>query len=159
MVDIICDVGDVVHNYIQKLYPFDEVEKTIISKKYKIKGRIDAISKNVLYEIKTIDPKISNISYIRQKDFNQANIYAEILNDEFGYLIDTIVVIYVPRDFKNIIALDTVPDKYAAQKILKKSFDIYQSINKNEIPTYNEIYKNDCKFCEFEEYCIKENQK
>jgi len=159
MVDIICEVGDIVHNYIQKIYPFDEIEKTIISKKYKIKGRVDAISKDVLYEIKTIDPKLSNISRIRQKDFDQANIYTEILNDEFGYSIHNIVIIYVPRDFKNIITLDILPNKHDAQKILEKASDIYQSINKNEIPSYNEIYKNDCKFCEFEEYCIKDKSK
>ena len=37
------EVGNFVHKFIQSIYGFTESEKTVISEKYKVKGRLDSI--------------------------------------------------------------------------------------------------------------------
>ena len=52
---LINNIGNKVHDYIQELYNHTEVEKTLVSEKYKVKGRVDGIRDNFLLEYKTID--------------------------------------------------------------------------------------------------------
>ena len=52
--DLINRVGNTIHDYVQEIYNFSETEKTIVSEKYKTKGRTDAINDTFLYEFKSL---------------------------------------------------------------------------------------------------------
>ena len=75
---LIQKIGNHIHDIFQDLYNFTEVEKTVVSEKYKVNGRIDAIQGKNLYEIKSIDPPKFKGKYIREH-YLQAIIYAFIL--------------------------------------------------------------------------------
>jgi len=156
LVDLICVVGDCVHDYIQRLYPFSDCEKTLISKKYKVKGRVDAILDDTLFEIKTIDQ--SSIETFRDKDFDQANIYCQILNQEFDYKINHICFIYVPRSLKTIICHDSVPDIKRSTALLELASGIHESLINNIVPEYDKHNLDQCGFCYFSEHCIKDGR-
>ena len=67
---LINNIGNNVHDLVQSLYDHTEIEKTIISEKYKVKGRVDGIRDNFLLEYKTIDKdkfknKYQDVHYIQ----------------------------------------------------------------------------------------------
>ena len=51
--DLINRVGNTIHDYVQEIYNFTETEKTVVTDKYRVKGRVDAIYDKFLYEFKT----------------------------------------------------------------------------------------------------------
>ena len=63
---LIQKVGDVIHEVAQSLYDFSETEKTVVSEKYKVKGRVDAIKDEFIYEIKSIDEKKFKGKFFRE---------------------------------------------------------------------------------------------
>jgi len=153
-VDFMGYIGNYIHTYIQNIYPFDETEKSVHCKKYQVKGRVDAILNNILFEIKPIDSLYRD--ELKNKDFNQANIYTYILNTEYDYKIDTIVILYAYRNLKTFIPFDVKPDINEAIKYLKKSVEIQKFLNINKLPDYNSFYDDQCKFCIYEKPCMKD---
>lgn len=152
---LINEVGNTVHDVIQTLYDHTEVEKTIISETYKVKGRVDGIRDNFLLEYKTIDVnKFKNV-YI-EAHYVQGLIYAYILNHEYNYGIDTITIVYVTRDLKRVVPFDLELDDKRAEKLLKRAPMILNSIAKKTVPAPIGADDEQCKYCPYIKVCSED---
>jgi CRISPR/Cas system-associated exonuclease Cas4 (RecB family) len=152
---LINNVGNTVHDLVQSLYSHTEVEKTIISEKYKVKGRVDGIIDNFLLEYKTIDKdkfknKHQDVHYI------QGIIYAYILNTEYNYKIDTITIVYILRDLKRIVPFDLPLDNERAQKFLRRAPVILKNIYNKVVPEPIGSDKEQCNWCSYKKYCLED---
>jgi hypothetical protein len=148
-------VGNEIHNVIQSVYDFSETEKTIVSEKYKVKGRVDAIRENFLFEIKSIDELKFKNAYIKEH-YIQANCYAYVLNTEYDYKIDTITIIYVIRNLKRIVAYDVKIDFRAAEPFLHLATILRSCIQNVQVPDPFGSTEETCKYCDFKEQCSKD---
>jgi hypothetical protein len=151
---LIQEVGKQVHKIVQSVYGFEETEKTVIDKKYNVKGKVDSIIKNFLYELKTIDAEKFKGSYLNDH-FNQGCIYSYILNENYNYNIDTISIVYFLRDFKKIYSFDVKYDKEVALKFLNKALVLKQCIETKTIPSITDDTEQ-CLFCSYKENCSKD---
>lgn len=151
-------VGDELHNIIQDVYNFTEVEKTIVSEKYKTKGRIDGIRDDFLYEIKSVDPDKFKYECDRQH-YLQANIYAHILNTEYNYKIHTIVILYVFRNLRKIVPFDLPVDASLAESYLKHASMLKNSIDNKIVPDPVCSTIDQCQWCLYKKYCEKDKCK
>jgi hypothetical protein len=75
-------VGNAVHEALQEVYDFTEVNKSVVSEKYKVKGKIDAFKDGFVYEIKTLDENKFLGTYSKEH-YYQGLIYSYILNTEY----------------------------------------------------------------------------
>ena len=155
---LIQKIGNVIHDIFQNLYNFSEVEKTVVSEKFKVKGRVDAIKGNVLYEIKSIDPKKFKGKYIKEHLF-QGLVYAYILITEYDYDIDTITIIYVLRDLKTVRAFDLKVDLKMAENFLQRAPILLTALEVNVPPETIGATKESCKWCPYKDYCEKDGYK
>jgi len=155
---LIQKVGNVIHEIFQNLYNFSEVEKTVVSEKFKVKGRVDAIKGTHLYEIKSIDPGKFKGNFIKEHLF-QGLVYAYILITEYGYKIDTITIIYVLRDLKTVRAFDLEVDLKLAEKFLQRAPMLLTALETNVPPEPIGSIKESCRWCPYKEYCKKDESK
>jgi len=152
---LINQVGNTVHDVIQTLYDHTEVEKTIISEAFKVKGRVDGIRDNFLLEYKTIDVnKFKNVYF--DAHYIQCLIYAYILNHEYNYNIDTITIVYVTRDLKRVIPFDLELDDKRALSLLKRAPMILESIAKKSVPDVIGADAEQCKYCPYVSICAED---
>lgn len=152
---LIQKVGDVIHDIFQNLYNFSEVEKTVVSEKFKVKGRVDALKGSNLYELKSIDPAKYKGKFVKEHLF-QALIYAYILITEYGYEIDKITIIYILRDLKTIRAFDLDVDLKLAEKFLQRAPILLTALEANVSPEPIGATKESCQWCPYKEYCAKD---
>lgn len=152
---LIQKVGVEIHNIIEDLYDFTEIEKTIVSEKYKVKGRIDGIRESYLYDIKSIDPEKFKNEYIKEH-FYQANIYAYILNSEYEYEIKKVTIVYVSRNLKQIIPFDLPVDDSLAKSHLSRAPLLLKAISKREVVDPIGATNEQCKYCLYKKYCQKD---
>jgi CRISPR/Cas system-associated exonuclease Cas4 (RecB family) len=145
-------VGNVIHSLFQDLYNFTEVEKSVVSEKFKVKGRLDALKGKTLYEIKSIDPEKFKGTYIKEHVF-QGLIYAYILITEYGYDIENITIIYVLRNLKTIQAFDIKIDMKLAESFLTRASILLSAIDQNIVPEPIGANKEQCKWCPYKSYC------
>jgi CRISPR/Cas system-associated exonuclease Cas4 (RecB family) len=148
-------IGNEIHTIVQNLYDFTEIEKTIVSEIYKVKGRIDGIRESYLYEIKSIDPGKFQNEYIKEH-YYQANIYAYILNTEYGYELETVTIIYVLRDLKRVIPFDLPINASLAKSHLSHAPLLLKAISKREIIDPVGATNEQCKYCLYKKYCQKD---
>ena len=149
-------VGDAIHKTIQEIYDFTDIEKSIVSEKYKIKGRIDGIKDNSLIEIKSVDDSKIKSSYIKEH-YYQGLVYSYILNTEYNYSVDTITIIYVSRNLKKIIPYDIPYDKTIALKFINYSPKLLLAISSNKVLDPINSDNEQCKYCLYKEsFCIKD---
>jgi len=153
---IIQKVGNVIHDVIQGLYNFSETEKTVLSERYKVKGRVDGIRDSFIFEIKSIDPEKFKNKYVREH-YMQAVIYAYILNKEYNYNIKTITIIYVMRNLKKIVPFDLPLDNKLAESLLSKAPILKSSLENNNVPDPFGATKESCKYCLFIKQCKQDN--
>jgi len=151
-------VGNTVHDLIQGLYDHTEVEKPIISEKYKVKGRVDGIRTNFVLEYKTIDESKFQGKYI-PNHYNQGIIYAYILNSEYGYKIDTITIVYIIRNLKKIIPFDLPIDSKKAIEFLNLGPILINCLQNNIVPEPLNSDKEQCHWCQYKKYCEKDSNK
>ena len=149
---LINKIGSEIHDVIQQLYDFTDIEKTIISEKYHVKGRIDATKENCLVEIKTIDDTKFKYKYI-DDHYHQGLVYAYILNTEYGYSIDTITIVYILRNLKKIVPFDTEYNVELSKKFLSFGPLLYNSILKKKVPEPINATAEQCKYCNYKKYC------
>jgi len=149
---LIQKVGNLIHEVFQELYNFSEVEKSVVSEKYKVKGRLDAIKGKTIYEIKSIDPSKYKGSYIKEHLF-QGIIYAYILTTEYDYEIDTLTIIYVLRDLKTVYAFDIDIDMKLAESFLMRAPILLSALDQNQIPEPIGANEDQCKWCPYKSYC------
>lgn len=149
---LIQKVGNEIHSVIQSLYDFAETEKTVVSERFKVKGRVDGIREGFLCEIKSIDESKFKNTYIKEH-YIQANIYAYILNTEYDYKINTITIIYVIRNLKRIVAYDLPVDNKLAESILSRAPILKSSIESSRVPDSFGATNETCKYCLFKDVC------
>jgi len=151
------EVGTFVHKFIQSIYGFTESEKTIISEKFKVKGRLDSIEENILVEFKTVDPSDFKDTY-SIGDYHQSLIYSYILNTEYNYNIEGITLVYILRNFKKVVPFDLEVDSKLAKSYLERSPLLLRSIEKNEVidPIGGTIEQ--CNYCLYKKYCEKDKK-
>jgi len=148
-------VGDELHAVVQDVYNFSEKEKTIVSEKFKTKGRLDGIREGFLYEIKSVDP--DKFEYVVDRDhFLQANVYAHILNTEYNYKIHTVVILYVFRNLRQIVPFDLPIDPPLAQSLLERAPILRNSIDKKIVPDPIGSNISHCQWCSYKKYCEKD---
>lgn len=152
---LIQKVGNVIHDIFQELYNFTEVEKTVVSEKYKVKGRIDAIQGINLYEIKSIDADKYNGKY-QEMHFIQSNIYAHILTSEYDHKIENISLIYVLRNLKKVYVFDLKVDHELAKEYLERGPILLKALDENKIPETIGATKDQCQYCSYKKYCEKD---
>lgn len=149
---LIQKVGNTIHEILQELFNFSETEKTILSEIFKVKGRLDGIKDNILYEIKSIDADKFNNTYV-QKHYIQGIIYAYILNTEYNYNIDTITIIYVLRSLKKIVPFDLPIDDEIAKKYLNNAYVLKNALDNHQVPDPVGATSEDCAFCIYKNHC------
>jgi len=149
---MINQIGNNVHDLIQELYDHTEVEKTLISEKYKVKGRVDGIRDNFLIEYKTIDETKFSGKYILNH-YLQAIIYAYLLNTEYNYKINTITIVYIIRNLKRIIPFDLPLDNQKAIELLKNGPILIDCLKNDIIPEPINSDQDQCHWCQYKKYC------
>lgn len=149
---LIQKIGNEIHSIIQDLYDFTETEKTVVSEKYKVKGRIDGIREIYLYDIKSIDTEKFEQKY-EQEHYLQANIYAYLLNSEYGYNIKTVVIVYVLRNLKRIIPFDLPVNDTLAKSLLERAPLLHSALEKREPIDPLGATMNHCKYCSYKKVC------
>lgn len=145
-------VGNEIHSVVQDLYNFNEIEKTIVSEIYKVKGRVDGIRESYLYELKSIDESKFKGTYV-EEHYQQALIYAYILNTEYDYNIKKITIVYFMRNLKKVVAFDLPIDDSLAKSLLERAHVLKSSIEKTEIPDPVGANNEQCHWCPFRSYC------
>jgi len=151
-------VGDELHAVIQDIYNFTEKEKTIVSEKFKTKGRLDGIRDGFLYEIKSVDPDKFNYECQREH-FLQGNIYAHILNTEYGYKIHTVVIVYVFRNLRQIVPFDLPIEPHLAESLLNRALMLKDALDKKTVPDPIGSDMTQCQWCSYKKYCEKDKYK
>jgi hypothetical protein len=149
---LIQKVGNEIHRIVQELYNFNESEKTVVSEKYQVKGRVDGIRESYLYELKSIDEDKFKGKYI-DEHYQQALIYAYILNNEYDYNIKKITIVYFMRSLKKIASFDLVADDSLAKSLLERAPVLKQSIEKSETPDPIGATDEQCRWCLYRSYC------
>lgn len=157
---MIQDVGNTIHSVVQSVYDFSETEKTIISEKYKVKGRMDAAKENYLYEIKTMDESKFSGKY-NPDHYHQGNIYSFILNNEYNYSIDTVILLYFFRDNlkKRPAVFEIKVDSKQAEFYVSKANILLSHIQRKELPDIIGSTEEQCKYCLYKKFCEKEESK
>lgn len=155
---LIQKIGHVIHSIFQDLYNFSEVEKNVVSERYKVKGRADAIKGNVLYEIKSIDESKFKGKYFKEHYF-QGLIYAYILIAEYGYKIEKVTIIYVLRNLKTIHSFDLPVNMDLAKSFLEKATILLAALDSDTIPEVINATKEQCRYCPYKSYCKKDGYK
>ena len=155
---LINHVGNSIHEFIQSLYDFTETEKTIVSDKYGVKGRIDGLRDNFLLELKSIDKDKFKNTYI-QNHYHQSLIYSYILNSEYDYNIKTITIVYIIRNCKRIIPFDLPVNDDLAIGFLKRALDLKSCITSKTIPEPTGSDSETCKYCVYKKFCEKDESK
>jgi hypothetical protein len=148
------EVGNFVHKFVQTVYGFTENEKTIISEKYKVKGRLDSIQDNFLVELKTVET-LDNNNY-SEADYHQCLIYVYILNTEYSYKIEGITLVYILRNFKKVVPFDLEVNEKLARSFLERAPVLLSCIEKSEVaePTGSAIEQ--CNYCLYKKFCEKD---
>jgi len=150
---LINKVGNTVHKVIQELYQFKEVEKVVLSEKYKIKGKVDGVDLNTVYEIKTIDVDDIKKTPVKEHIF-QGMIYAYILNTEYKYKIKNVTLIYVTRNLKRIYPIDIKLDMKLGEKFVVRAPLLKDALSKNKVIDPIGATQEMCKWCSFKDkYC------
>ena len=150
------NIGNTYHSFIQDIYEFKEKERTVISERYKVKGRVDGTTGNFIYEIKPVDENKIKDAY-KSIHYDQAVIGAWILNNEYKYYIDTVTLIYYIRDNfrKNPIAFDFPYSHTRAMELLAIAPYLHECLNNNKVP-FKTKDSNLCTYCYFKETCKNE---
>lgn len=158
--DLINRVGNTIHDYVQEIYNFTEIEKTVVTDKYRVKGRVDAIYDKYLYEFKTLDEKKFTGIYIKEH-YYQPIIYSYILNSEYNYNIQTITLVYFFRDNlkRKPYSIDLPTDDKIAISFLEQAKVLHNCITAKEIPEPLNSSKDQCFWCPYMEYCEKDASK
>lgn len=150
-------VGDAVHETIQDIYNFDEVEKTVISEKFHVKGRPDAISEDIF--VIDFKPTENFREDVDLKHYDQGNIYATILNTEYGYSIQKVVIVYYLANFKNMQVFSNKIDINRGLEFLKRGKLLKDHLDKCILIDPIGAIEKECQYCPYIEYCEKDGYK
>ena len=150
-------VGDAVHESIQDIYTFDEVEKTVISDKFNVKGRIDAVQDDI-YVI-DFKPSEDFRDSVDQKHYDQGNIYATILNTEYGYSIRKVVIVYYLLNFKDMQVFSNKVDLKRGLEFLQRGKLLKEHLENSMLIDPIGATEKECRYCPYVKYCKKDGHK
>lgn len=150
-------VGDAVHEAIQEIYNFDEVEKTVISEKFHVKGRLDGLDSD-MYVI-DFKPSEDFRDKVDPKHYDQGNIYSTILNTEYDYSIQKVVIVYYLLNFKNMQVFSNDVDIKRGLEFLKRGKLLKKHIDNNMLIDPIGATEKECRFCPYVKYCQKDGYK
>jgi len=162
---LVLEVGKIIHKTIQNVYPFEKIEEKVISEKFKVKGKFDALVDNSIVELKSIGRDKFTGDYLVEH-YHQGIIYAYILNHEFGCNIDNISIVYIIRDLKdkkpptfNLKLSDSLAEKFLNQALM-----IHKCLARNIVPSIVNKVEKECQWCSYKKYCkeegnLKDNKK
>jgi hypothetical protein len=149
-------VGDAVHEAIQDVYSFEEVEKTIISEKFHVKGRLDALSDVYVIDFKPSDKMKDEVD---TKHYDQGNMYATILNTEYGYSITKVVIVYYILNFKDMQVFVNDVDIKRGIDFLKRGKKLKEHLEHNMVIDPIGATEKECGWCPYVKYCQKNGYK
>jgi len=150
-------VGDTVHETIQDIYNFDEVEKTIISEKFHVKGRPDAISEDIF--VIDFKPTENFREDVDPNHYEQGNIYSTILNTEYGYSIQKVVIVYYLSNFKNMQVFSNKVDMERGLEFLKRGKLLKDHLDNSILIDPIGASEKECQYCPYIGYCQKDGYK
>jgi len=146
-------VGDAVHEAIQDVYSFDEVEKTVISEKFHVKGRLDGLSDVYVIDFKPSDKMKDAVD---TKHYDQGNMYATILNTEYGYSITIVVIVYYILNFKDMQVFVSDVDLKRGLSFLKRGKRLKEHIENSMVIDPIGATEKECRYCPYVKYCQKD---
>jgi hypothetical protein len=146
-------VGDAVHEAIQDVYSFEEVEKTVISEKFHVKGRLDGLNDNYVIDFKPSDKFKEDVDL---KHYDQGNIYATILNTEYGYSVTKVVIVYYILNFKDMQVFVKDIDLKRGLEFLKRGKLLKEHIENNIMIDPIGATEKECRYCPYVKYCQKD---
>jgi hypothetical protein len=149
-------VGDAVHEAIQDIYSFDEVEKTVISEQFNVKGRLDALDDVYVIDFKPSD-KLKDV--VDSKHYDQGNMYATILNTEYGYSTKKVVIVYYLLNFKDVQVFVNDVDLKRGLGFLKRGKLLKEHIENSMMIDPIGATEKECGYCPYTKYCQKDGYK
>lgn len=149
-------VGNTVHDTIQDIYGFDEVEKTVISDKFHVKGRLDALEDVYLIDFK---PSEKFREEVEMKHYDQGNMYATILNTEYDYHVKKIVIAYYISNFKDMQVFVKNVDLKRGFEFLNKGKLLKEHLDNNLVIDPIGATVKECGYCPYSIYCQKDGYK
>jgi len=135
-------------------YDFKEKEKIIISENFNIKDSVDALNNNIIFLIRVIQSKFFNGKYL-DKHYYEGLVFSFILNEELGYKINEITIIYkfIDKIYSDPLSFDLKYDKKLAEKLIYKSKILLKAINNKIPPSLEYTDKNLCNDCHYSVHC------
>lgn len=149
-------VGDAVHEAIQSVYSFDEVEKTVISELYHVKGRLDGLVDRYVIDFKPSEQSRENVD---EQHYDQANIYATILNTEYGYSIEKVVIVYYILNFKDMQVFTNKVDIKRGLNFLERGKLLKNHLENMILIDPLGATEKECRYCSYKKYCDKDGFK
>lgn len=149
-------VGDAVHESIQDVYNFDETEKTVISEKFNVKGRLDGLIDSYVIDFKPSDKMKEEVD---PKHYDQGNIYATILNTEYGYSIKKVIIVYYILNFKDMQVFVDKVDLKRGLGFLERGKLLKEHIENNILIDPIGATEKECRYCSYIKYCEKDQYK
>lgn len=149
-------VGDSVHEAIQDVYNFDETEKTVISEKFPVKGRLDGLIDSYVIDFKPSDKMKDEVD---PKHYDQGNIYATILNTEYGYSIEKVIIVYYILNFKDMQVFVDKVDLKRGLGFLNRGKLLKEHLDNNTLIDPIGATEKECRYCSYIKYCEKDQYK
>jgi len=149
-------VGDTVHEAIQDVYSFEEVEKTVISEKFHVKGRLDGLTDIYVIDFKPSDGMRKEVD---PKHYDQGNIYSTILNTEYGYSVEKVVIVYYFHNFKDMQVFVDRVDLKRGIGFLNRGKLLKEHIENNILIDPIGATEKECRYCPYVKYCSKDGYK
>ena len=154
LLKIFC-IGNIIHDFIQKqIIPHgkSEIPMNIEVDGIKIRGRLDSLVRDVIYEIKTIKSLDYVLDKPKEEHIRQLNIYLK------GKLLQNGILLYVEKNTLKTVEHIVVFDQKLFDDSLKQFKTVYNAILQNIPPERIKNYPNNwkCKYCNFREVCKKE---
>jgi len=141
-------LGNLVHDFLQKevLSGESEVPLVIETKGVKIKGRLDQVDDNFIYEIKSV----STLRFVKEQPQKhhvlQLMLYLKAFKREKGKIV------YVEKNTFDIIEHEIVFDEKIYDEAVEGFVSVFQSMSKNALPDKtSEEWA--CKHCLFKKEC------
>ena len=79
-------------------------------------------------------------------------------NEDYGYNVDTIVIVYILRTLRDIIPYDLPYDFDKAKSLMEEALVLRKHIDENTVPPIVNSTNENCNYCLYKKYCKKEEK-
>ena len=143
-----------VEEIVKKVYDFDEVNKVVVSEKFRIKDRVDAINKDCLVKLFL---EAERQTEYKVDDYYKSVILAYILNTEHDYNIKHVTLVYFYNNFSESSSFDIVVKQKIAESYLTRPTALVSWIQKKVTPDPYGSDINQCNDCPYISFCEKDD--